>query len=119
MSLVKKPVGGAINRFSWLNYCKPQSLDTVKGSLNNKRRTDYWGLYISPEIPASDGDALHIVSARERIDSISVKYYGTPMLWWVIADRNNLDLPQAELRQGMRLIIPASSVIDSILQPNS
>jgi nucleoid-associated protein YgaU len=111
-----KPVGGSINRYSWLNNCKPESLNSIMGSLKNKRRTDFWGLYTSPEIPSSDSDTIHIVAAGERIDNIAYKYYGSSMLWWVIAERNSIDLPIAELRQGMKLIIPASSVIETVLQ---
>lgn len=113
------PVGGAVGRFSWLNFCKPTALYRVKGSLANRQRYDYWELFIPPEIPSSDSDTVHVVGAGERIDNISYKYYGTPLLWWVIAERNNIDLPLADLRQGLELTIPARSIIDNILQPNA
>lgn len=115
----KKPVGGALGRYSWLNFCEPVSLYTVKGSINNKRRSDFWDLFVPPTIASTDSDTIHIVAARERIENIAYRYYGSPLLWWVIAERNNIDLPLAELRQGMRLVIPSKSVIDTILQPNS
>lgn len=111
-----KPIGGSLNRYSWLNYCKPESLNSIQGSLKNPRRTGFWGLFQPPEIPSSNDDTVHIVRAGERIDNIAYAYYGSPMLWWVIAERNGIDLPIAELRQGMRLVIPASSVIETILQ---
>lgn len=118
MAIVRKPVGGSINRLSWLNFCQPQSLNTTKGSISNKRRTDFWGIFISPNLPNSDSDSIHIVKAGERIDQIANHYYGSPMLWWVIAEKNNLDLPQAELRQGMNLTIPSVPVVETLLQPN-
>ena len=111
-----KPIGGSLNRYSWLNYCKPESLNTTKGSIKNPLRVGFWGLFDPPVIPESNNDVIHIVASGERIDNIAYRYYGTPMLWWVIAERNDIDLPLAELRQGMRLVIPASSIIETLLQ---
>tara|TARA_Y100000310_G_scaffold331323_1_gene404659 strand:+ start:279 stop:632 length:354 start_codon:yes stop_codon:yes gene_type:complete len=110
-----KTVGGEVGRNSWLNFCTPMSVYRVDGSIRNARKIDYWGLFESPKIPVSDSDMTHIVRAYERLDTIAHQYYGSSGLWWVVAERNNIDLPMAELRQGMSLSIPARSVVDTVL----
>ena len=110
-----KTVGNQINRNTWLNFCEPTSLNHIKGSIMRPERIDYWELFIPPEIPASDNDSRHIVVAGDRLDLIAHKYYGASMLWWIIAERNDISLPLAELRQGMELTIPARSTVEKLL----
>lgn len=40
----------------------------------------------------------------DRIDRISYQYYGTPELWWLIAQVNDID--PLELYEGQELVIP-------------
>lgn len=110
-----KTVGNPITRNSWLNFSEPTSLNYIKGSLRNPKRVDYWELFIPPEIPISESDTRHIVSAGDRLDLIAHNYYGSSALWWIIAERNNISLPMSELRQGQELIIPSQSIVDSII----
>ncbi|PYR72031.1 MAG: hypothetical protein DMF86_24740 [Acidobacteria bacterium] len=39
-------------------------------------------------IPPTDGQFLHTVSDRERLDLLAFKYYADPRRWWLIADAN-------------------------------
>ena len=110
-----KTIGSKPNRNSWLNFCEPTEIKLIKGSFKNPERTGYFELFIPPTIPSSENDIRHIVSNHERVDLIAHKYYGTSELWWVIAERNNIDLPIAELRRGMELIIPARSVVELVI----
>jgi hypothetical protein len=39
-------------------------------------------------IPDVDGQFLHTVADRERLDLLAFKYYADPRRWWLIADAN-------------------------------
>lgn len=58
------------------------------------------------EIPASDRDIPIVATARTRLDLLAYQYYGTPYLWWVIAQRNEMDNPVAEVYPGRRILVP-------------
>jgi len=62
----------------------------------------------NPEIPERNDDTFHVVEAGEeyRPDLISLKYYSTSKLYWVIGVANNMIDPFAETTPGMRLRIP-------------
>lgn len=48
-----------------------------------------------------------------RLDLISNKFYGTPLLWWAIAIMNNIDNP-LDVKPGIVLRIPSlKSIYDS------
>ncbi len=49
----------------------------------------------------------------QRLDLISQKAYGTPNLWWVIAEFNGINDPLFDLRPGTILRIPS---LDRVLQ---
>lgn len=58
--------------------------------------------------PKKDDDRYHIVTAGEanRLDLISNQYYGTPLLYWVIAVASELEDP-LEVPSGTTLRIPS------------
>ena len=41
-------------------------------------------------IPPTPSDTYCIITAGDRLDILSQKYYGDPTLWWIIAHANNL-----------------------------
>lgn len=47
----------------------------------------------------------YTVEEDEFIDDISVKFYGTPSLWWLVADVNELVNPFEALEDGMSIKI--------------
>lgn len=68
--------------------------------------------YESFDIPESNEDKYHVVQSGEknRLDLISYKYYGTPLLHWVIAEANDIsDMFEVEI--GRILRIPAKSTL--------
>jgi hypothetical protein len=54
-----------------------------------------------------------------RLDILANRYYGDPTLWWVIAARNHIDLPTAQLYRGRVLRIPSHDWVQTILLPQS
>lgn len=55
----------------------------------------------------------------DRLDKMAARFWGVDRqeLYWVIAARNNLDLPDASIRKGTRLKIPSINWIDTKLLP--
>lgn len=60
------------------------------------------------DIRISSSDIFHTVKANEvsRLDLIANTYYKTPLLWWVIAQANNIYDPITPLTVGTVLRIP-------------
>lgn len=61
------------------------------------------------DIPLNSADMFHKVKLNEvgRLDLIAYNYYKNPLLWWVIAQANNIYDPIAGLEVGTLLRIPA------------
>lgn len=52
----------------------------------------------------------------ERLEDISLAFYGTPDLWWVIADfQEEPILEPMDVPAGLELRIPSKRIIDRIL----
>ena len=54
---------------------------------------------------------LHTVSKGESFDSLALKYYNNPTLYWVICSYNHVQDPYKELTEGESLKIPVLSNI--------
>lgn len=61
-----------------------------------------------PEIPVMESDRYFEVTVefKHRPDLISLKYYGTEQLYWVIAAANDMTDPFAETTVGKKLRVP-------------
>lgn len=61
-----------------------------------------------PEYPQQEGDIFYVVEGRFqfRPDLLSLEYYGTTKLWWVIMRANNFDHPAKDLEAGTTIRIP-------------
>lgn len=68
---------------------------------------EYWDMVELPEIPEQRDDLTYIVSSNDRIFSLAHRFYGDPVLWWVIAVANDLEILPTELMSGARLRIPS------------
>lgn len=68
---------------------------------------EYLESYEELKLPERADDHYHQVQPGEenRLDLISYKYYGTPLLYWVIAEASGLDDPQ-NVPAGITLRIP-------------
>lgn len=57
----------------------------------------------------------------DRLDKIAARFWGSDRqeLYWVIAARNNMDLPDAHIRKGIRLKIPSKAWVDEHFLPQS
>ena len=61
------------------------------------------------DIPVKSDDIYHRVKSHEtsRLDVLAHKYYKNPLLWWVIAQANNITDPMKLLNPGDILRIPS------------
>jgi hypothetical protein len=63
--------------------------------------------------PDVEGNELTVVieDRTTRLDTLAQKYYADPALWWVIAARNELDLPDQDLYPGLTLYVPTMDYV--------
>ena len=54
---------------------------------------------------------IHKVKGRDTFDSLSLKYYNSPLYFWVIMDFNHFQDPFETLEEGTELKIPTLASI--------
>jgi len=61
-----------------------------------------------PSYPEGPEDTYYVIEKylAGRPDLISLKFYGTTKLWWVIAKENNIEHPVRDLDSGITVRIP-------------
>ncbi len=57
-----------------------------------------------PKMPADP--VLYTWVQSDRLDRVSARYLGSPLLWWKILDANPLIQSPHDLRPGMQIRIP-------------
>jgi hypothetical protein len=68
----------------------------------------------------TEDEITHVIdSSSERLDKLAYRYWGEERqeLYWVIAARNSLDLPDVELYEGRKIKIPSKQWIDNKFLP--
>jgi hypothetical protein len=77
----------------------------------------FFPTYVFRDYPFSPGDLYHQVQAGEegRLDLISYTYYGTTLLWWVLAEANQIWEPMKGCTPGLTLRIPDPSQVLTVL----
>ena len=85
-----------IKRNSRLSFGDLQVVDGV----------EFWDLLDLPPFYSRNNDILHQVVEGDRLDRLASNYYRDPVLWWVIAWANDIELPQRVLVAGATLIVP-------------
>lgn len=96
--------------YSWTGFTPTEETEAAG------RKITFLGMLTYPDLPESDGDIEHTVEDRDRLDTLADRFYGEQFLWHPIAVRNNIDLPDAELNAGMKLIIPDPELVKSRIQ---
>lgn len=104
---------------SWMNFM-PEQLVFDKAEQGLVR---FRAMFEMPNWDGVEAEEATIVveGADERLDKIAARIYGAQNveLYWVIAARNNLDLPDVQLYKGMKLKIPSKNWIDTRLIPQA
>lgn len=77
------------------------------GTLVTVNNVEFWDILDLPDFPHQDGDVSYTVQTGDRIDRIAATYYGNPVLWWVLAVANDLELLPTDLTAGDTIRIPS------------
>lgn len=79
----------------------------------NPENQEFMILRENINIPETSQDVFLIVTGEhiKRPDSIAEQTYGSPELWWVIMDINNIREPLFDLEVGQELRIPPLAII--------
>jgi hypothetical protein len=78
----------------------------------------FWNLLDMPAMPTQPDDIQYQVLATDRIDTIANQFYGDPVLWWVIAAANNIEIVPTQLNAGQTLRIPSPRFVLGALFQN-
>jgi hypothetical protein len=84
-------------------------------TLRNVSNVEFWELQEPVSIPVQEDDLMYIVQERDRLDTISQRFYATPYLGWIIAVANEIRLPDVELQRGMEIRIPSGRFVFGVL----
>lgn len=88
----------------------------------NRSRKDFLVLRKSLNLTEDSTDTFILITQQyeKRPDLLSTAAYGTPELWWVIYEFNNIRDPFFELKSGQILRIPElNRVLEAISQLGS
>lgn len=75
----------------------------------------FWDLVELPEILPQPDDTFYRVRGVDRIDLLAYNFYGDPVLWWVIAAANDMELLPTDLNEGDVLRIPSPRYVTQTL----
>jgi hypothetical protein len=87
---------------SWLERCDLERLEDGVVS---------WTRFRVPEFSPREGDRIITLDSDEPPDTLAVRFYGNPRLWWVIAVANDIFCPILQFTQGTTLRIPSPEYV--------
>lgn len=94
---------------SWMNYM----LEEVIYDRDRAAFVRFKNRFVPPDLTNVEQDEEEYVcqSEWERLDKIAHAYYGDERLWWVIAIRNGMELPDQSIYKGRTLKIPSPGFV--------
>lgn len=102
-------ISGFLNNFSWVRYGRQNVVERV--GQNGPEDVSWFGPSVMPDLSDRDGDIEYTVQTGDRLDKLALTFYGSELLWWVIAAKNSFDLPAVEVQAGVSLVIPDPSYV--------
>jgi hypothetical protein len=76
---------------------------------------EFWDLNTLPPIPVREDEVQYTVTFTDRIDLLAYRFYGDPVLWWVIAAANSMEILPTDLKPGDTIRIPSKAFITEAL----
>ena len=99
-------------RLSCMNFMKEQEFFDAETQGTIRFR----GTFQTPKWDGvEDGEFMYVIESEdERLDRVADRFWGEDYqkLYWVIALRNNLDLPEVQLYKGQKLLVPSLNWIE-------
>lgn len=94
---------------SWMKYM----IEEVVYDRDRSSFVRFMNRFVMPDFSGVEQDEREYVCVGEweRLDKIAHAYYGDERLWWVIAARNNMELPDQSIYKGRVLKIPAPGFV--------
>ena len=65
-----------------------------------------------PVVITSDSDTIRVLKPDETLHSLAYEIYGDSGKWYILAEANNIGNPFTELKEGMKIRIPAYGIIE-------
>lgn len=97
-------------KYSRLNFAK-WSADVDE----DQNGFDFFELTEYPDLPEQPDDIDYLVKTTDRIDLLAYKFYGDPVLWWVISIANDFELLPNDLVDGETIRIPSPRFVQNEL----
>lgn len=77
---------------------------------------EFWDTVVLPNntLPRLD-DIQHVVTGNDRIDLLAQRFYQDPVLWWVLAWANDLEILPTDLKVGSVITVPSKLFVETTL----
>lgn len=72
---------------------------------------EFWDLLVLEGIPVQPDETQYVVKMTDRIDLLANTFYGDPVLWWVLAVANNMEILPTDLKFGVTLRVPSKAYV--------
>lgn len=76
----------------------------------------YFGVRTPLEFRQCDDNRTHVLMDGDNLQLLAHRYLGDPVLWWAIADYNNIINPFAPLAPRGTLVIPPLRIVQPLFQ---
>ena len=87
----------------------------IRKMIDKETKNRVYTSTLYPQIYPSNTDIVTVVKVgAQRLDILSYRYYGTPDLWWIISQANNLSGDTMVVPPGTKIRIPQE--IETILR---
>ncbi len=71
----------------------------------------FWDLLQLPVIVPQRDDIFYTITGSDRIDLLAFKFYGDPILWWIIAAANSMESIPTDFNVGAVIRIPSTRYV--------
>lgn len=76
---------------------------------------EFWDTLVLPPTRPRPDDLIYTVQSNDRIDLLAHRFYQDPILWWVIAWANDMEILPTDLKVGADIRIPALAFVENQL----
>ena len=79
----------------------------IRKMIDKETKNRIYTSTLYPQIHPSNTDIVTVVKVgAQRLDMLSYRYYGTPDLWWIISQANNLAGDTMVVPVGTKIRVP-------------